>query len=127
MQLMILANDAFMPDPSFDNPEDILNKGGLITETLWDIMDDKLNESDNASIVFVNSIILEIEVDDMPKGSDFELNLFIKPKIPIVSNTDRPCDMYYLYLFKCLLIHSKIKPSDIINKLSIPVFTTILV
>ena len=81
----MLANDDFLPDTSFDDPTEIIKNDGAPTEALWNIMNDKLYNAKAPSIRFVNSIVLEVEVGDVPKEKNFNLNLFLRPQIPIVS------------------------------------------
>ena len=91
MQIVVLTNNDFTPDPNMDNPAQITYTAGPVTEALWDLINKKQGnpkKEDNpkdSNIRFVNSVILDVEVNNVPNGKPFKLNLFIRPQIPIVS------------------------------------------
>ena len=92
MQIIVLANNDFTPDTNMDEPTQITNTAGPATEALWELMNKKqgnpkkeANPKDS-NIRFVNSVILDVEVNDVPNGKPFKLNLYIRPQIPIVSD-----------------------------------------
>ena len=90
IEIVILKNNAFFPDSSLDDPGQITkeNRPHDTITAVWDVLNNKLKTSDNSTVVYVSSIIVDVEVNvevDDTKDNDFELNLFIRPQIPIVS------------------------------------------
>ena len=87
MHVVVLINDDLMPDSNTDDPTQVTNTTGPVTQAVWTLMNKKLgNTNDSKSnIRVVNSVVVEVGVDNLPDGKPFKLNLFIRPQISIVS------------------------------------------
>ena len=76
-----------MPDPDLS----VLNTTGTDLEvigSIWGDLEKSSDNSDSTSVLptFVNSLILEVTVDNPP--ADFKLKLMMRPKVSIVSNSN---------------------------------------
>ena len=85
MSVVLLTGDAFFPSENIAKiPE---GNNDEVTDTLWEDLKDEIDTESETSkqesdIKYVNSIVLEIEVED--QSPDFILNLYIKPNFQVV-------------------------------------------
>ena len=92
MAIVIIADSTLMPDveldPLIDPRSTVETKRDEIIDTVFkdlqSVIDDKADSTKNKT--YVNSMVTEVTVNDVngKDTEDFELNFFMKPKIPIV-------------------------------------------
>ena len=89
VSVLLITDATLMPDTKVLVLETNEKKKGedIVGEILEDLMKDMVSSPSASSLdlerTFINSLVVEVKVENPPEG--FILNLFIKPKIDIVS------------------------------------------